>query len=151
MPDGAPAGPFEKWSTADKLDWLAESIDDHVAHETPPEPWVLAAWAAHLREIAAAAESLDTPPPVVPLCALRARGANPASCDRPDGHRGDHSWEAATLRSRLRDYEVQVSVDLPAMRRDLVALDVLNRKLRSELADWEAKPRWRARPKPDRG
>ncbi|MDE1905694.1 MAG: hypothetical protein KGH75_04510 [Rhodospirillales bacterium] len=154
MADAALAGRFEDWGLVDRVEWLADSLDAFVDNGLPPglADLALAECAAQLREVAdeihAAEQAVDAF--ATPLCGERspARGS---LCDRPDRHRGEHSWEAARAKAMLREYEVLATVELPKAERRVTALTTTAYALAAELQEWKSKPLWRRRPKPDRG
>ena len=127
-----PIGPFDRWPAADRLAYLADEMAHVAAAGDQVGPLVVGEWAAQVQTIAdeLGAHSM-TSAPTVALCATRQVTGGKASCDRPDGHRGDHSWEAERQRRIAREYEADARL-VPDLTRRLLAMTTAARRYKGE-------------------
>jgi hypothetical protein len=114
---------------------------------------VVELWAADLRQAATESAPGAPEPPAAP-CGQKDHGRRRTdACDRPAGHQGDHSWEAARQRRLAGDYELAAR-DVPRLQRQVATLSrrarTAERQVHAAKLEAEAMHRPRRR-KPDRG
>ena len=147
MPDPAPGTPVSELSVSERIEQVAIEMVS-LEPGTPVTMALLTSWAVDLGLAAADInQQLEEEPEV---CGHTGKGRE-EPCDRPPRHPGDHAWAATRMRRLLGDYEHDATVTLPAAQERIRDLEVTVKHKDAELAAWAAMPRWRKRPKPDRG